>query len=108
MARHEAGCTLNPKRKCYLCENNNTDPTALLALALKLRLEYESDKQMESILIEDLQAIRDQSGGCPSCILSTLRLANLEAFEKFDYKAELSEWHNAETIEKYGSLSSEF
>jgi hypothetical protein len=108
MARHEEGCTLNPKRTCYLCQNNSGECVEdLAALAVTLKDEYKGSESM-NITAEDLHRIRNATEGCPSCILSILRQAGIYAFDVFDYKKELAEWRKEETIEKYGSLTREF
>ncbi len=84
IAKHEAGCTANPARKCGLCEYAGGGEHTLLELIAT----YEK---------EGWSALREAAGECPGCILATLRQAGIvnadhplwaKAFE-FDFKAEL-------------------
>ena len=106
MERHEKGCTRNPARECYLCQNNCASAQDLHALAEALKKEYGDEYQY--ITDEDLKRIRDAAADCPACILSVIQQAKIYAWEKFNYKKELAEWHKEETINKYGSLIREF
>jgi hypothetical protein len=107
MTRHELGCTKNPMRICYLCQNADATSDELMALSQVLDKEYNDDPSNE-IATEDLERIRTATGNCPACILSVLRLSRLYAFDKFDYKTELVEWIKTQTIERYGSLIRDF
>ncbi len=90
MVRHELGCTKNPARTCYLCQNS----TALKYVTLiRTLIEEYADADTSLITDEDLRRIRDATGDCPSCILSIMRLSGLYGYDKFDYKAELIAWN---------------
>lgn len=105
MAKHEAGCTLNPGRVCGICAKvgGTQLPTPKLITALTMR---------------GLDALRHETGGCPACILAAIRQATIGIdlserwnlpdghwrvqADKFDYKKEMANvWSeiNAEVYE---------
>lgn len=102
LKKHEAHCTLNPKRSCRLCGNKYDYP--LLVANLKYETEEgEWPGRHFSIKAEDLM---DPVGGCPICALTVLRLfmrgKSDEAWSfatDFKYQEELQKWWDAKNEE---------
>jgi len=90
MTQHEVGCTKNPNRKCWLCEDANTFSLKEIIEELKKRQPVFGD----TIYAENLAWVREKTGDCPACILSVLRQADLVAFERFNYSEEKTAWYN--------------
>lgn len=95
--RHEATCCHNPKRVCGLCDCSVIDFTALTKIAIEKSEVHESP-----IGGQDYYSIKDRAvigqlyslvDGCPACLLAVLVQAKVYAFDVFNYKDELSEWH---------------
>lgn len=111
MAAHEATCTKNPKRGCYLCGTpTGTFDFVSLAEEMKKRDDvYQCDEPHEDTFeVKKSEAIgwlSSEVGGCPACILSVLRQGNIFAFNVFNYKDALLEWHKERAVENHGSLS---
>lgn len=102
MAEHEATCTLNPKRACWLCEDAGAGRDyKSLVNQMRLRNDVHSDTEEEtgrpdSYSTHSKEAIgwlSSECGGCPACVLSVLRQGKIFAFDVFDYKACVSSWH---------------
>jgi len=96
--KHEKGCTLNPNRRCGVCETSKMQE--LLAKYKDSFTIIEDTDGMgypnetshwrgEPLTLENL---RDDTGGCPVCILAVIRQCNLNRspgdFFNFEYKAE--------------------
>lgn len=70
MAKHEAGCTLNPQRICRLHEYATGSPLLVSAQYLAdVLFSHQRD------IDHGLQALRDHCDNCPACILAAIRLA---------------------------------
>lgn len=108
MEEHEALCTMNPKRKCWLCEGVNLEP---IVAEIKRRENSVEVEQYELIKIssENLKWLREQVKNCPACILAALRQSNCHAFQNdsripydgniyFNYRAELDDWRKEEGL----------
>lgn len=93
--QHEKGCTRNPERLCYLCEETH-DYKSLCAEAIKRSSENEVDHRIISEA-EDLMALSRMVSNCPACLLAVLRQSNVFAFEHFDYKTELTKYHREQS-----------
>lgn len=63
MEKHEAGCTLNPNRKCGFCEHGETVTQPMPDLIAALG---NGDA-------EGMAKLRELAGNCPGCILAALR-----------------------------------
>jgi len=102
LKKHEAHCTLNPRRSCGLCENKFDYP----GLVNKLKFTTEEGEWPAShykILAADLM---DPVGGCPICALTILRLFMRSKSDDawtfgtdFHFKDELQKWWDAENEE---------
>lgn len=105
MSVHETHCTANPHRECRLCKNDHS--IASYARGLQERFEiilthddlpdgsYETIRWIgEPITLDEIVKYTD---GCPNCTLAILRQTKLHyeifGFE-YDYKKELSKWHD--------------
>lgn len=117
LQRHEDHCTKNPHRKCRMCEQLGNAPEPISEL-LSLIPEIDQFARIinhdfelsgndaydetvyeipESIQLEIIEKLREKTGGCPACMLATIRQKNipLYAIDKFNYKKEVeSFWHS--------------
>jgi hypothetical protein len=67
MQTHEEHCTMNPQRKCRMCDNSYPNIPNLLAAIASDQKEYGGSKIPKTI---------DAADGCPACILSAIRQYN--------------------------------
>jgi hypothetical protein len=94
MAKHELHCTMNPDRKCRLCEKGEDAQApmdTLLALLPNVPAdELEVNQEHIEATERGLVALRKATGNCPLCILSALRQKGVAMLvrEQFDYKKE--------------------
>jgi hypothetical protein len=102
---HETSCTKNPNRVCGTC-NSAVRNYAEIVAGLKLQEgvdQQESDGvQREYLTVFSESALRWlylQCDHCPTCVLSVLRQGKFEAFEIFDYKQELIDWHAEQMVD---------
>lgn len=84
MSQHEAGCTLNPDRKCRMCnfvgavQESIGALTALLPDPKAFEDKYEGTdivcfKGLEVAVAAALPALREITNDCPACIMAALR-----------------------------------
>lgn len=76
--RHEAACTLNPKRICRMCKITEETP-ADMADVFKMLSEIPNITNPH--LRDDelvINKLRDIVGGCPACMMAALRLYKKE------------------------------
>lgn len=78
MARHEKGCTANPKRHCSLCEIAGLDQSPIGDLLATLDEDIEADIRAKSTDFYDIPKIliprlKQLTNNCPACILSAVR-----------------------------------
>lgn len=59
MAKHESGCTLNPNRKCRVCELNGEAQLSM--------------PELQAAFDNGFSALREACHDCPVCILATSR-----------------------------------
>lgn len=106
MRKHELHCTLNPNRKCRVCDllENCRTPLADLMAMLPDTTAYHAPEYLINGGIEEtehyklteamkaiLPAFREASGNCPACMLAAMRLKKVPVpmVEGFDFKAEM-------------------
>ncbi len=93
MRQHEYGCTRNPARVCYLCEQSH-DYKALCAEAKARSTQDEFSDEVRTINgAKELSQLSSMVDGCPACLLAVLHQSNVMAFEHFDYKKAVTEWY---------------
>lgn len=96
MRQHEYGCTRNPDRVCYLCEQSH-DYKALCAEAVARSSSRDDHEPMPDARtingVKELSQLSSMVDGCPACLLAVLRQSNVMAFEYFDYKKAVTEWY---------------
>lgn len=99
MIRHEATCCKNPNRFCGLCD---AEPKAFDIPFLANMMQGRDDVHNHEMLDGDIYTTASKDAinwlmgkvdGCPTCTLAVLQQGKIMAFEVFDYKKELSEWH---------------
>ena len=104
IVRHEEHCTMNPDRKCGMCEamdKSQPEMSDLLSILPKPEeyfetIEYGEGEFADSYSITklnqifDLQKLRDVAENCPICIFAALRQIKIPipAVEGFDFKKE--------------------
>lgn len=76
MAKHEAGCTLNPGRKCRFCE-------------LSGNVQLPMAEILEILYTKRYKAMREAVGNCPACILAALRQQHNDGLPAFGTPEEL-------------------
>lgn len=99
MAKHEAHCTMNPLRKCRVCDlMGEVTPTVADLVALLPRPgDYPSLGTMDEVntLREAVDAsipvLREAAHNCPACIMAALRQASIPVpmVDEFDFKREM-------------------
>ncbi len=100
MKRHEAGCTANPSRVCGVCRFAELKalPLAYLTVLARSKATWH-ESQVDgpawgSLDAEAFKALEDAAGGCPACILATLRITNISHGD-FNFKSAMAEvWKN--------------
>jgi len=108
---HEEHCTLNPNRKCRLC---NTETLKLIIDKYSNRYKIvEVDSEYNVVKVEwlngevKIEDIIKDCGNCPNCVLTILRLTKMNRYLcglHYDYKKALEDfWHdrNAEEENPY-------
>lgn len=88
---HEACCTKNPNRACYLCQCVDPDRTK----ELKIFVEQNSvEDNNERLIFKDDQLVilKNLAQFCPACVLSGLQQGKSWC-SAFDYKEEVKAWH---------------
>jgi len=105
MSVHETHCTANPHRECRLCKNDHSIAHYVRGLQERFEIlltpddlpdgSYETIRWIgKPITLDEILKYTD---GCPNCTLAILRQTKLHyqifGFD-YDYKKELSEWHN--------------
>jgi hypothetical protein len=103
MKKHEKYCTLNPNRRCRMCElikQKQSDYVEIIAHIQKtqsgishlcpLGTTPENDAKWEGLL----DYVREKTDNCPACILAAYRQAGvfMATVTNFDYKKECQEF----------------
>ena len=106
MANHEKSCTLNPKRICYMCGGGVDISGIIEGMRKQPGVEFHeggsSWKNEDCWDVKSEEAITwlmGQVAHCPACVLSVLRQGSIFAFDVFDYKKEVDEWHSERSAE---------
>ena len=113
MNKHESHCTLNPNRKCRVCEKISGDDTPNLTgpqMVAMLPNINDFGKQTEwgigvdvgklhGALKEKIQPLRDAVDNCPACLLAAFRQSGigipLVGEDIFNYSDDMKEfWDN--------------
>lgn len=100
IVKHEAACTLNPKRVCGVCRMMEVIQPSMESLfaALPTRPVYaEPDEDgagfSHPFTVEELKRLRDAAGNCPACIMAAMRQRKLPVpllhDAGFDFKKEM-------------------
>lgn len=93
MRIHEWGCTMNPNRKCWLCEDAYAPDIKKVSAELRKMIDPDAGLEESLAAREDaIKWLRTQCGDCPACMLSVLRQAKVFAWDVFDYKKEREAW----------------
>lgn len=75
MRKHEVACTLNPDRKCRMCEHTGGHEHEL--------------PQLIAILgkggVKEMKALVEAAADCPACILAAIRQSKLLDPENLEY-----------------------
>lgn len=99
MANHEASCTMNPERVCYMC--NMSPELSEIIKSLHARPDVEFHDYEAGVVTEDCRSTKskeaikwlfDQCDQCPACVLSVLRQGKVYAFDVFNYKESVGSW----------------
>jgi hypothetical protein len=103
MQKHEKHCTMNPDRICRMClllELEQQPMSNLLAL-LPNPKDFEGADEaawtdaspLAKAVNASMKSLRDATGGCPMCILSTLRQSGIPVpmASSFNFKQECDE-----------------
>jgi hypothetical protein len=86
--RHETYCTLNPDRKCRMCDGMGGDVADNRA----------------ALASGGLNAVRESAENCPACILAAIRQTpglSVGEFEDFDFGSEGKSFLNAKHREDW-------
>lgn len=90
MRKHEAACTKNPGRNCRFCVLLGEDQAPITEL-LRHIPDYMASSTSKHQEFEVPQSLRELAGGCPACILATLRQSGGFGWVNFNYKEEAEE-----------------
>ena len=85
MRRHEERCTMNPQRKCGMCELIENDQLPIAELIATVDADEKSCKNVYDA--PEPHNLRQAAGGCPACMLAAIRQHG-SAYVDFDYKDE--------------------
>lgn len=92
--QHEKHCTANPNRICRMCDELevNQRPIAQLTALLPDIPPGEIDwEEIDVMMADALQKLRDAANGCPACMLAAIRQKGIAEIAGFDYKRESQE-----------------
>jgi len=119
MAKHEAGCTMNPNRVCRWRIDGHSDGTkqmdiAPIAVELNARAGFaprSADPDARDDLLlgqDDIDWLRNEVDGCPVCMLAALRQSEVKDFHFdarstliFDYATEVERLRREEREAEY-------
>jgi hypothetical protein len=111
MAKHEAHCTMNPARKCRVCEllGEVTPIVADLVALLPNPKDYPSLGTMDEVntlssaVDAAIPALREATHNCPACIMAALRQAGIPVplVDEFDFKREMQSIFSDINAERY-------
>jgi hypothetical protein len=97
MAKHEAGCTMNPVRVCRWRIDGHSDGTKQMDMApIAQGVSYRAFHSGGFLSAEDIDWLRSELDGCPACMLAALRQSDVAEFHYdarsgtiFDYATEV-------------------
>ena len=123
MEKHEAACTMNPRRVCRWRIDGHSDGSrvidvAEIAAVLRDRATpypISADPEAEErtyLAKEDIDWLRGEVEGCPACMLAALRQSGVDSFHHayrtgetiFDYDAEVERLRAEEREEARGDV----
>lgn len=104
MKKHELHCTMNPNRKCRMCELlEQTRPDYAEIIVLVPKSESRFEQMVDAVgrgytgiadndndIRASLDMVRGKTGNCPACIMAVYRQAGIPIpiLSDFDYKKE--------------------
>ena len=111
MAKHEEHCTMNPLRKCRVCDllGEVTPVVADLVALLPKEVDYpsignfdETNKFYDAV-DSALPSLREAAHNCPACIMAALRQASIavQMADNFDFKREMGSIFDSINAERY-------
>lgn len=99
MAKHEAHCTMNPLRKCRVCELlGEVTPVVGDLVALLPRPgdypstgNFDEENAFYDAVDSALPALREAAHNCPACVMAALRQASIPVpmVDSFCFKGEM-------------------
>ena len=111
MRRHEERCTMNPNRKCGMCDIVGEEQKDLTYLMDILPAPEWIEGELVDLVLEtlrnesDIQAVipdlRDAANGCPACMMAALRQKGIPVPMAMDYKKERDEFWGAYNEAQY-------
>lgn len=106
MQKHEDHCTMNPNRKCGVCEWVELTPTPMDELLdlLPEQKDFAKEDEYGSVYVFDEELIdqgiaklRKATGDCPACILAAIRQKKIiVGITNFDYRKETEKFWKEE------------
>lgn len=99
MEKHERHCTMNPNRRCRMCDAQAESPESMDVLLSilpdpkKYNLDpddFTEGNRLRDDVVAALPALRDKTLNCPACILAAIRQRGIPIYmvDGFDFKAE--------------------
>ena len=81
MKQHEIHCTMNPNRKCRMCDIAEIEQVPIDEL-MKLLPEPHTKDDYGTITFKktDLNELKEVTSNCPNCILATIRQSGYAAY----------------------------
>ena len=112
MRLHEEHCTLNPARKCRMCNYGDgagitvAELIKLLPIVPNPLSDGTNCTMLYAATAAAMPKLREAAGNCPACIMAALRQAGGLDFSDFDFKAECKDFwvavNDAVSVAAYG------
>jgi hypothetical protein len=103
MEKHERACTANPNRVCGMCAMAKIEQKPLAYLdAILVHVDYAAEHEGDPQGEKNEAAIKEETQGCPACVLATLRQTKKNPGFSLDWKEESKSW-----LETHGKTRTE-
>jgi hypothetical protein len=96
MRKHEQHCTLNPLRKCRVCQFINGGNGCCIEELKSLLQDATAYSRLLEATEATMPSLREATDNCPACIMAALRQAKIPVpmVDSFDFKAEMQKIFN--------------
>ena len=126
---HEDHCTMNPMRKCGMCEYTGVDNVSIIDLLKALKVDiieykkthpFNKSQTIDSVNLKgehetfelitqysiSLNNLESVSDNCPACMLAAIRQAKMHRHIEYDFKKEKESFWSCydDSQREYGEL----